>query len=152
LVARPSGAEGAGRGGRAVLAPARANGLRSPLRQEFATAKEGDPLEDDVIKVTLDSTVCQDRNQDQVSAEVEGEVMMMSLERGNYYSLDAVGSQIWNRIEEPIRVSALCDALMEVFDVDRAQCQRDVLAFLTELAGDRLVEVTGPDTSALPSG
>jgi hypothetical protein len=35
----------------------------------------------------------------------------------------------------------LCEALAAEFAVDRATCERDVLAFLQELAGQNLIHV-----------
>lgn len=78
---------------------------------------------------------------EQVTAEIEGEVVMMSVQRGHYYGLDAVGSRIWKLIQEPRSVAALCDLLQEEFEVDRATCERDVLEFLARLAAERLIKV-----------
>lgn len=100
------------------------------------------------MKVGLGSIVRQNPDEDQVWTELGDEVVMMSLERGSYYNLDELGSQIWKRIEQPVEVRALCEELMEAFQVDRAQCERDVLAFLEELAGDRLIEVSEPPASS----
>jgi hypothetical protein len=95
------------------------------------------------MKVDLDSTVRQNPDQDAVSADLDDQVVMLSLERGSYYHLDELGAHIWKLIEQPIRVGALCDRLMETFEVGREECERDVLAFLHDLAADRLVEVSG---------
>lgn len=54
----------------------------------------------------------------------------------HYIGLDAVGSEIWERIESAVTVSALCDALGQVFDGDREVIQADTLRFL-----DRLLDI-----------
>ena len=81
-----------------------------------------------------------------VFADVDdGEKVMMSVEQGMYYGLDAVGSRIWELIEHPMSVSRLCDTLQEGFDVTSEACQRDVLDFLQELYKDALIEIRSPD-------
>lgn len=91
------------------------------------------------MSVDTHSVVCQ--SQDQVASEVDGEVVMMSIEKGNYYGLNPVGSRIWQLIETPVSVSALCDQLSEEFEVDRDTCQSEVLALLAELEAQSLIEI-----------
>ena len=83
------------------------------------------------------------QSEEQVSAEVDGEVVMMSVEQGNYYGLDEVGSRIWELVETPSTVTEVCDALVAEFDVDRATCEGDVIRFLQEMADQGLVAVDG---------
>jgi len=76
-----------------------------------------------------------------VDSDIDGETVMMSIENGEYYGLDDIGSRIWELIEHPVKVSDLIDTLLERFDVDRETCEIDVLKFLNELNEDRILEV-----------
>ena len=76
-----------------------------------------------------------------VDSDIDGETVMMSIENGEYYGLDDIGSRIWELIEHPVKVSDLIDTLLERFDVDRETCKIDVLKFLNELNEDRILEV-----------
>ena len=49
------------------------------------------------MKLTLDSKV--QRNPEMVSGNMDGEIVMLSLQRGEYFGLDMVGSRIWELIE-----------------------------------------------------
>jgi hypothetical protein len=89
--------------------------------------------------ITTDTTV--QRAGDFVTATVDDALVMMSLEKGAYYGLDDIGSQIWEMLDEPTRVDALCDALMARYDVSRAQCEEDVLAFLQDLLDEGMVSI-----------
>ena len=89
--------------------------------------------------VGLDSVIV--RNSEPVTVEVDGTALMMSLLQGKYYGLDAIGTRIWELVEQPISARRLCDTLMEEFEVDRATCERDVLELIGELAAEKLVEV-----------
>lgn len=83
-----------------------------------------------------------EQSSDPISADVDGELVMMSIERGNYYGLSGIGSRIWQLIETPVTVSALCDKLLEEYDVERSVCEVDVLEFLGKLAEQELIKVS----------
>lgn len=89
--------------------------------------------------VSLNSLVRQ--GGDFISANMDGELVMMSIEKGNYYGLEGIGGRIWQLIEMPTKVSALCDTLQEEFDVGKSDCEADTLEFLNELAEQGLIEV-----------
>lgn len=78
---------------------------------------------------------------DLICANLDGELVMMSIEKGNYYGLEGIGRRIWQLIEMPTKVSALCGALQEEFDVEKSDCEADTLEFLNELAEQGLIEV-----------
>ena len=76
---------------------------------------------------------------DQIAAPVDDEIVILSVERGSYYGLDDVGSEIWRRLAKPVRVGALCDELAAKYDADRATIEQDVLVLLEKLISERLV-------------
>ncbi|MCC6602912.1 MAG: lasso peptide biosynthesis PqqD family chaperone [Anaerolineae bacterium] len=90
-----------------------------------------------MASLTSDSRVV--RSEEFITSTVDNELVMMSLEKGTYYGLDAIGSQIWENIAAPTTIDALCQKLVDEFDVDPAQCQADVLAFLNELHREGMV-------------
>lgn len=79
--------------------------------------------------------------EDIVASDIEDEKVMMSIEKGQYFGLEPVGSRIWEMLETPVKVSAIIDALVGQYDVDRQTCERDVLAFLDELDEAGIVQV-----------
>jgi len=79
------------------------------------------------------------RNPELVSTDVDGEKVMMSIENGEYFGLDSVGSRIWELIENPIKVEALVDLLIDEFDVSKEQCEVDTIEFLNELMAKKLL-------------
>jgi Coenzyme PQQ synthesis protein D (PqqD) len=76
---------------------------------------------------------------DQLAATVDQEVVILSVERGSYYGLDDIGSDIWQQMATPVSVGALCDALVGKYEADRATIERDVLALLETLVAEGLV-------------
>jgi len=81
-----------------------------------------------------------------ISADLDGEVVVLSVDKGKYYSLNEVGSRIWALMERPISVASLIEILMGEFEVERTLCQGEVLAFLGELHRDGLVQIFEPRT------
>lgn len=97
----------------------------------------------DMIKMDISPESMVSQTDDIVASDIDDEKVMMSVERGQYYGLDPIGSRVWELIEKPIRVSDLIDALLLKYDVDRDTCERDVLEFLGELREDGLLRVEG---------
>jgi len=81
------------------------------------------------------------RNPELVSSNLDGETVMMSIENGEYFGLDSVGSRIWELLETPIQVSSLVDRLLEEFEVSREECEIDTYDFLNQLLEKRLLIV-----------
>ena len=77
----------------------------------------------------------------QVSAVVDGEVVVMRLSDGVYLTLHDTGSHVWELIEAPTTFGALCDSLATEYDVDLAQCERDTAAYLEGLRDEGVVEI-----------
>lgn len=78
---------------------------------------------------------------DQVSVEVEGEAVILSLADGVYYGLDPVGARVWGLMEQPRTVAELRDAVVAEWEVDAPTAERDLLELLADLAARGLVEV-----------
>ncbi|HXQ52405.1 MAG TPA: PqqD family peptide modification chaperone [Stellaceae bacterium] len=81
------------------------------------------------------------RAQDVIATEVDGEAVLMSIERGQCYGFDTIGTRVWVLIETPAAVRDVCAALVEEYDVDAETCRRDVLQLLSELAREGLVTI-----------
>lgn len=81
------------------------------------------------------------RNPALVSSNLDGETVMMSIENGEYFGLDSVGSRIWELLETPITVANLVDILVDEFEVSREECEADTIDFLNQLLDKHLLIV-----------
>lgn len=81
---------------------------------------------------------------DQVSAEVEGEAVILNLADGVYYGLDGVGARVWELLREPRTVGELAGAVAAEFEVDAETAARDLEVLLADLTARRLVDVVPP--------
>ena len=76
-----------------------------------------------------------------VSANLDGEVVILGFQSGSYYGLDRVGVFVWDLLQQPRKVSDIRDAIFDQYDVELAQCERDLLTLLMELANKQLIEI-----------
>ena len=88
--------------------------------------------------ITPDLTVV--RCEQLVTADMDEDLVMMSLATNNYYSLDPIGKRIWMLLEEPIQVAELCNRLTAEFEVESSQCLEDLLGFLNDLKNEGLLQ------------
>jgi hypothetical protein len=91
------------------------------------------------VAVTLQSRIV--RSPDQAFAHVGDELVMVHLGQGKYFAIDAIGAEVWARIEAPAVVADVCADLQATFDVAADECERDVLAFLMRLVERGLARV-----------
>jgi hypothetical protein len=87
------------------------------------------------------------KSTNQVSVALGDERTILNLKNFVYYSLDPVGASVWNLLGEPRTVSKLRDSLLETYDVDAEQCERNLLVFLQEMCAEGLVDVCGDANS-----
>jgi hypothetical protein len=87
--------------------------------------------------LTMDSIVL--RSGALLSSNLGDDLVMMDVEQGSYYGLEAVAARIWELTEQPVSVGSLCERLVTEYQISLEQCRQDVLAFLGELLDQKLV-------------
>lgn len=73
------------------------------------------------------------RSDDLLGAAIGEELLMMSIEKGNYYSLNPVGARIWALLEQPRTLDELVTSLTQEYDVPAAACREETANFLSAL-------------------
>jgi hypothetical protein len=92
-------------------------------------------------KLALSASLAVVVTSDQVSSDLAGEAIILSLSSGVYYGLNEVGASIWNLIQRPRTIREIHEALLQDYDVEASQCEQDILTLLTELLEVGLIEV-----------
>jgi hypothetical protein len=81
----------------------------------------------------------------QTSCELHAETVILDFNKGAYFGLDEIGTLIWRQLQQPQTVGAVCDAVVEQYEVDRATCEQDVIRLLETLQAEGLIVVrSGP--------
>lgn len=79
------------------------------------------------------------RNPGLVTAEMDGDIVMMNVESGTYYGLTGVGPEIWAALENPRSADDLIDHLLPRYEVSAEMLRQDINAFLTDMQKNGLV-------------
>ena len=87
------------------------------------------------------------RQGDWLSAKVGDELVMMSAEKGNYIGLSEVGARIWDIIETPSEMDAVCARLQEEYEVAPETCRVEVENFLSELVKHGAIALEPPSAA-----
>jgi len=88
------------------------------------------------------------RTDESLSATLDGEAVLLQPEAGMYYGMNEVATLLWERLEEPASVADLRAELLSEFDVEAADADRDLRAFLADLEAAGLAEISDPDDAA----
>ena len=79
-------------------------------------------------------------SEDVVAREVGGETVLLDLNSGQYFGLDAVGGRIWELLSDaPRNLSELCDQIESEFDAPRERIESDLVALATQLRDQELI-------------
>ena len=70
---------------------------------------------------------------DWMAAKVGEEIVMMSVQKGNYIGLSPVGARVWELLETPQSLETLCTQLDKEFDVPPDVCRAEVETFIDQL-------------------
>lgn len=81
--------------------------------------------------LTLDSTLV--LSHDVVSQELDGETVLLSLDRAEYFGLNATGTVVWNGLTNGLGLRAIVANLTQEFSVESEQATADVLALAQQL-------------------
>lgn len=93
--------------------------------------------------ITDDSIVV--ASKEQVSSDLAGEAVILNVDSGVYYGLDAIGARIWNLIQEPHSIQAIVEILTREYDVEEDQCRTDLILLLQRLEEEGLVATLEAD-------
>jgi hypothetical protein len=77
-----------------------------------------------------------------VSRELDGEMVLLNLETGIYFGLDAVGTDMWRAIGESPTLGAALTAVRRQYAVDEATIRADFLQLADELVAKGLLQRT----------
>ncbi|KAA0253630.1 PqqD family protein [Acidobacteria bacterium ACD] len=93
----------------------------------------------------LDGAAVFGRAEGVVLREVAGESLLVPVRKGVanldvLFALNAVGAEIWRRLDGATPLDAVLDAVLEKFDVSREEARADLAEFVESLGQARLLE------------
>ena len=89
--------------------------------------------------MTLSTIV--ERNHEIDATNLDGEKVIMDLEKGQYFMLNEVSGYIWELMKTPISMEAIITSLMNEYEVERAECEASVKDLLHNMHHANLVMI-----------
>ena len=80
-------------------------------------------------------------SKDVLTQEVSGEMVLMDLSSEQYFGLDAVGTRIWNLLDQGTAPADLLSILLREYEVEQQQLESDIEELLGQLLEAGLVRV-----------
>jgi hypothetical protein len=78
-----------------------------------------------------------------VARELGGEMVLLDLEHGTYFGLDAVGARVWQLVTEGHSLKATCTAMLRDYAVAAEVLEGDVRELLATLVDKDLLRSDG---------
>jgi len=72
---------------------------------------------------------------------IENEAVILKIKNTTYYSLDPVGTYIWQQIESSPTFDEILDRLTKDYDVSRERAAEDLDELLSDLREELILEV-----------
>ena len=73
--------------------------------------------------------------------DLNGEAVVLNLKSGKYFSLDAVGSHMWQLLAEHYDVATVYQSLLAEYEVDGETLRKDLFELIDNLGTYGLVKV-----------
>ena len=88
----------------------------------------------------IDSTRCS-VHESTLFAEVEGEGVLLQMDRASYYGLNEIGTAVWKYLQEGKSLIEISGLLLGEYDVSEDELNHDLLELMNDLIGENLVVV-----------
>lgn len=79
------------------------------------------------------------QNKDIIGSPIDDEMVMMDVDKGSYFGLNSMGSEIWNLIEEPKTIQQLVNILTDEYEISQNECETEVTKFIEALVDVNLI-------------
>ena len=76
-----------------------------------------------------------------LSQEVDGETVLLDLKSESYFGLDEVGTRIWQLLNEGSDLRSVFDTLLNEYEVDEKQLEKDLDELLNKLIDEELITI-----------
>lgn len=77
-----------------------------------------------------------------LAQDLAGESVLLNIQTEQYFSLDDIGTQMWQTLIEKDSIQTAIDALQVEYNVEPELLQKDVKNLIEELLANELVEVS----------
>jgi hypothetical protein len=74
-----------------------------------------------------------------IAREIQGETVLLNKESGDYFSLNTVGTEIFNCIYKGMEIETIVGFLLDRYDVEYNTLKNDVISLVSELKRKKII-------------
>ena len=79
------------------------------------------------------------RNDEIICTEMDGSLMMMSIEEGKYFELNPVSKRIWDLFENENSFEGVITILLEEYEIAKVDCETQVAEHILDLVQKKVI-------------
>jgi hypothetical protein len=73
--------------------------------------------------------------------DIEGEAVILNLDTGYYYNLNAIGSLIWRLLDEKKDISKIIETISKDYNISVNRAKKDLDSLISDLKKEKLLLV-----------
>ena len=81
------------------------------------------------------------KSKEQLMSVIDNEAVILGMDSGKYIGLNEIGTEIWIRLDKPIKVSLLIHEFVELYDEKEVVIHDHIIEFLTMLHKKSLIQL-----------
>jgi hypothetical protein len=90
-------------------------------------------------KTVISSETVFRKSADVIERQLEGEAVLLDLKTGIYYSLDPVGSRVWELVDGSKSLDSIARLITGEYDIGHGQALEDMRELMADLLDEGLV-------------
>ena len=91
-------------------------------------------------------------SEDQASSGLGEEAVILDFNQSMYFGLDPVGTFIWQQLQEPVRVTAVCEAVVPQYGVEAERCATQLERWFKQRRRQQREQRSGTPAAPAPGG
>ena len=72
-------------------------------------------------------------NKNIIARDLQGETVLLNKENGDYFTLNSIGSEVYNRICDGMETEQIIEHLFDRYDIEYDKLKTDILSLIDEM-------------------
>ncbi len=72
-------------------------------------------------------------NSNIIARDLQGEMVLLNMENGDYFTLNSIGSEVYNCICDEMETGDIIDLLFERYEIEYDKLRADILVLIDEM-------------------
>ncbi|MDQ7823727.1 MAG: PqqD family protein [Candidatus Eremiobacteraeota bacterium] len=90
------------------------------------------------------------RNEEIAWSELDDEVVLLDIDQGSYFSLNAVAADLWKLLDGSRTVASLVGEVLTLYDVEESQARQDVIRVVGDMVQKNLAVISPATAEPAP--